>query len=158
MKMMMIMNMLMNITFMVTKHPLSMGVTIIMQTIIISVMMSMLYKSSWFAFILFLMYVGGMMVLFIYVTSLIPNMMFSFNMKNSMMVFMSITLMMILEKKYFMMNNDMSSININTSMLTKMYSMPFNMMVIMMASYLLLTMITVFKITEINKGPIRFMN
>nr|WID87039.1 NADH dehydrogenase subunit 6 [Carausius sp.] len=156
MKMMMILNMMMNMMFMITKHPLSMGLTIIMQTIIISMMMNMMSKSAWFLLILFLMYVGGMMVLFIYVTSLIPNMMFSLKLKKIalMMLIMSTTIMM--EKKMFTMNNDM--INIKNTMLMKMYSSPFNIMIIMMALYLLFTMITVFKITELKKGPLRMMN
>nr|ATI10819.1 NADH dehydrogenase subunit 6 [Megalophasma granulatum] len=157
MKMIMLLNMTMNSLFIITKHPLSMGLTIIMQTIIISMTTSIMYKSSWFSFILFMMYVGGMMVLFIYVISLIPNMLFTLNLKNMSMIIMIMMMsMMLIPQKYFTMNTDMNMMNNN--ILNNMYAMPFNMLIIMMASYLLFTMITVFKIIENNKSPLRMMN
>nr|QPT74082.1 NADH dehydrogenase subunit 6 [Micadina brachyptera] len=156
MKLMMTMNMTMNMMFLIMKHPLSMGLMIIMQTTIISMMTGMMYKSFWFSYILFLMYIGGMMVLFIYMTSLMPNMMFS--MSKSMIIAMPITIMMlmlIMEKKFMINNNDMMEMTYKSMMLMKMYNMPVNISLIMMAAYLLFTMITVFKITESDKGPLR---
>uniref|UniRef100_UPI00315C781C NADH dehydrogenase subunit 6 n=1 Tax=Pachyscia longicauda TaxID=3127882 RepID=UPI00315C781C len=156
MKLMLMMNTIMNMTFLITKHPLSMGLTIMVQTTIISMMSGMMFKSFWFAYILFLMYIGGMMVLFIYMTSLMPNMMFSMS-KKMMLIPMTIMLMTTLQKKYNIMNNDMMMLTEKSTMLMKMYNLPTNMTTMLMASYLLFTMITVFKITESNKGPLRML-
>nr|YP_010709600.1 NADH dehydrogenase subunit 6 [Sosibia gibba]WCS40815.1 NADH dehydrogenase subunit 6 [Sosibia gibba] len=157
MKMLMTMNMIMNMMFLIMKHPLSMGLTIIIQTTIISMMTGMMNKSFWFSYILFIMYIGGMMVLFIYMTSLMPNMMFKMSKKMMLMTMTMIIITMILNKNYIMINNDMTMMNYKSTMLMKMYNMPTNITLIMMASYLLFTMITVFKITESNKGPLRMM-
>nr|YP_010709613.1 NADH dehydrogenase subunit 6 [Sosibia ovata]WCS40828.1 NADH dehydrogenase subunit 6 [Sosibia ovata] len=157
MKMMMTANMILNMMFLIMKHPLSMGLTIIMQTTIISMMTGMMNKSFWLSYILFLMYIGGMMVLFIYMTSLIPNMMFNMSKKMIIMMIIMTFIMMILNKNYMMFNNDMIMMNYKSTMLMKMYNIPINMNMVMLASYLLFTMITVFKITESNKGPLRMM-
>uniref|UniRef100_UPI0030E03B58 NADH dehydrogenase subunit 6 n=1 Tax=Neohirasea hongkongensis TaxID=1461108 RepID=UPI0030E03B58 len=157
MKMLLTMNMLLNMVFLIMKHPLSMGLLIIMQTIIISLITGMIYKTFWFSFILFLMYIGGMMVLFIYMTSLMPNMMFNISNKNIIIMMLIMMTMIIINKNYNIMNNDMMMTTSNNMILTKMYNKPVNLSIIMLASYLLFTMITVFKIMEYNKGPLRMM-
>nr|BAJ24475.1 NADH dehydrogenase subunit 6 [Orestes mouhotii] len=156
MKLMIMINMTLNILFLIMKHPLSLGTTIIMQTTIISMMTGMMYKSFWFSYILFLMFIGGMMVLFIYMTSLMPNMMFKLPTKN-LIIMTSLIIMMttIINKKYNIMNNDMNMTEMNTTMLTKMFSAPTNNNTILLAMYLFFTMITVFTITESNNGPLR---
>nr|ACY00208.1 NADH dehydrogenase subunit 6 [Bacillus rossius] len=157
MKLMLTLNMTMNMTFLMMKHPMSMGMIIIMQTTMISMMTGMLYKSFWFSYILFLMFIGGMMVLFIYMTSLMPNMMFSLSSKSMTMIILTLGIMLWTQKKTMINNNDMELMMTNNTMLTKMYNYPVNISLIMMASYLFFTMITVFKITESNKGPLRMM-
>uniref|UniRef100_A0AAU7YTN3 NADH-ubiquinone oxidoreductase chain 6 n=1 Tax=Sinophasma brevipenne TaxID=3127808 RepID=A0AAU7YTN3_9NEOP len=159
MKLMLTMNMMMNMMFLIMKHPLSMGMMIIMQTTLISMMTGMVYKSYWFSYVLFLMYIGGMMVLFIYMTSLMPNMMFSMSKKMTLSLMLSMFIvLMILQKKYTIFNKDMMMTTTKSMMLMKMYNKPVNISIIMMASYLLFTMIVVFKITESNKGPLRMQN
>nr|YP_003162795.1 NADH dehydrogenase subunit 6 [Ramulus hainanense]ACH78291.1 NADH dehydrogenase subunit 6 [Ramulus hainanense] len=158
MKIMLIINTMMNITFIMMKHPLSMGVIIIMQTIIIALTTGMMFKTFWFSYILFLMYVGGMMVLFIYMTSLMPNMMFNFKKTSLMMIIFIMMMAMFTKYEQNMMNNDMTMYFNNNNMLTKMYSTPANMSTIMLVSYLFFTMITIYKITDSNKGPLRKMN
>nr|BAJ24514.1 NADH dehydrogenase subunit 6 [Phraortes sp. Miyako Island] len=156
---MMMMNMAMNMMFLTMKHPLSMGITIMIQTTIITMYTGMIYKSFWYSYILFLMYIGGMMVLFMYMTSLVPNKLFLTSIKKMtiLLIMTMITIMMM--KKTSMMNNlDMNMTEIKLNMLKKMYSNPSNMTTILMSMYLLFTMITVFKITEMKKGPLQMMN
>uniref|UniRef100_A0AAU7YUR9 NADH-ubiquinone oxidoreductase chain 6 n=1 Tax=Phraortes similis TaxID=3127883 RepID=A0AAU7YUR9_9NEOP len=155
---MMLMNMMMNMMFLMVKHPLSLGITIILQTTLISMMTGMMFKSFWFSYILFLMYIGGMMVLFIYMTSLIPNKLFSFSHNKIIITMFMLMLIMMMNKNKIMMNYDMTLMEMKSNMLMKMYSMPSNTSTMLMAMYLLFTMITVFKITEMNKGPLQMMN
>nr|QTC32054.1 NADH dehydrogenase subunit 6 [Nisia fuliginosa] len=54
-------------------HTMSMGLIIIIQTILISLKMSFMLKNSWFSFIIFIMMVGGMMIMFIYMSSIASN-------------------------------------------------------------------------------------
>nr|YP_004021615.1 NADH dehydrogenase subunit 6 [Entoria okinawaensis]BAJ24436.1 NADH dehydrogenase subunit 6 [Entoria okinawaensis] len=159
MKLMIMMNTMLNMMFITMKHPLSMGMVIILQTTIISMITGMMFKTFWFSYILFLMYVSGMMVLFIYMTSLMPNMMFNLSTKNMLIIMVIFIMIMMLMKTELMMNNnDMNNNLINKSLLIKMYNKPVNISIILLASYLLFTMITVFKITDSKQGALRLMN
>nr|UBA17452.1 NADH dehydrogenase subunit 6 [Peruphasma schultei] len=154
--MIMIMNLIMNMFFLLMKHPLSMGTLIIIQALMIAMITGMSYKSFWFSYILFLMFIGGMMVLFIYMTSLTPNMLFSLSLKKILIMLLTLMFIMTIFKwNKTIYNNDMMNMNTTNLILIKMYSSPMNISVIMLANYLLFTMITVFKITESNMGPLR---
>jgi len=67
--------------FSTIKHPLAMGLILLIQTIFICLLRGLLIKSFWFSYILFLIFIGGILVLFIYVTSLASNEIFSFSIK-----------------------------------------------------------------------------
>nr|AVN67852.1 NADH dehydrogenase subunit 6 [Polyphaga aegyptiaca] len=157
----MILSIMTSIMFMYTNHPLTMGLTLLMQTIIICITSGMLTQTFWFSYILFLIFLGGMLVLFIYVTSLTPNEMFhlSTTMILMMMATVSLTFLSInlplnnmdMMTHKFLMENEI------TPSLTKLYNKPNNMITILLATYLFLTLITVVKITNISKGPLRSM-
>nr|ATI10831.1 NADH dehydrogenase subunit 6 [Cryptophyllium tibetense] len=159
MKFLLMTNMTMNMMFMLMKHPLSMGITIMMQTMIVSMMSGMMFKSFWFSYILFLMYIGGMMIMFIYMTSLMPNMMFSMKYKTIIVIIMTMTLMYYMMNKYQQMSNmDMNQTNEQNMMLIKMHMNPSNYNTIMLAMYLMYTMITVYNMTEYKKGTLKLKN
>uniref|UniRef100_UPI0030E3E225 NADH dehydrogenase subunit 6 n=1 Tax=Optediceros marginatum TaxID=3128126 RepID=UPI0030E3E225 len=56
-------------------QPLSLGLVIMVLSLLFCCLTGMLL-SSWYAYILFLIYVGGLLVMFAYVAALSPNMMF----------------------------------------------------------------------------------
>lgn len=56
-------------------QPLRLGLVVILSTLFICLLAG-LFFSSWYAYILFLIYVGGLLVIFIYVATLIPNILF----------------------------------------------------------------------------------
>nr|WKU84157.1 NADH dehydrogenase subunit 6 [Serichlamys sp. ECU1] len=151
-------------------HPLSMGLILLIQTILITCIMGMMSQTFWFSYILFLIFIGGMLILFIYVTSLASNEMFSPPKKMWWLLILLFMLIIIIinymmDKTWlFNMNNNneiKSLMNINLFMkenmlnLNKLYNYPTNMMTIMMINYLLLTMIATVKITKLFYGPIR---
>nr|YP_003934395.1 NADH dehydrogenase subunit 6 [Eualetes tulipa]ADI79404.1 NADH dehydrogenase subunit 6 [Eualetes tulipa] len=57
-------------------QPLTLGLVIMWLTLL-ACMMAGLLVSPWYAYILFLVYLGGLLVAFAYVSALIPNMLFS---------------------------------------------------------------------------------
>ena len=57
-------------------QPLSLGLSIMVATLFMC-MLRAIFISSWYAYILFLIYVGGLLVIFAYVAALSPNMLFS---------------------------------------------------------------------------------
>nr|QXP99770.1 NADH dehydrogenase subunit 6 [Melanoides tuberculata] len=56
-------------------QPLSLGLSIMFSTLLLCLLVG-LYISSWYAYILFLIYVGGLLVMFAYVAALSPNILF----------------------------------------------------------------------------------
>nr|UQJ75258.1 NADH dehydrogenase subunit 6 [Paraneotermes simplicicornis] len=162
MKMLMTMSTLMSIMFTQMKHPLAMGMMLLMQTMLMCMISGMMHQSFWFQYILFMVFIGGMLVLFIYVTSLASNEMFSLSMKMTAtaIAIMSMTMTV---KEWMTMNNketltyEMMKVNEITMMTSKMYNQPNGTLTILMALYLFLTLIVVVKITNISKGPLRQM-
>nr|QNH82851.1 NADH dehydrogenase subunit 6 [Dendroleon pantherinus] len=159
-------NITLSLNFTQIKHPLAMGLTLLVQTIIISLTCGLYTHSYWFAYILFLIMLGGMLVLFIYVTSLASNELFSFSFKNLTMSLMLISLMMFtitfMDNLMILMNNmEMTNFNYNNFFvenelsLIKLYNNPTMNITVMMMNYLLLTLIVVVKIVNMNYGPLR---
>nr|BAJ09676.1 NADH dehydrogenase subunit 6 [Batillaria cumingii] len=56
-------------------QPLSLGLSIMLSTMLLCLLVG-LYLSSWYGYILFLIYVGGLLVMFAYVAALSPNVLF----------------------------------------------------------------------------------
>nr|WPY71340.1 NADH dehydrogenase subunit 6 [Gampsocera sp.] len=159
--------------FIQMNHPLAMGLTLLFQTIFISIITGLITKTFWFAYILFLIFLGGMLVLFIYVTSLASNEMFSFSIKSLiysmsfMLLFLFLSFMFIdqMMMNSNIMNEEMTMINNNnlfymenSMSLNKLYNFPTNFITILLMNYLLITLIAIVKITKLFYGPLRMMN
>nr|ARH55036.1 NADH dehydrogenase subunit 6 [Haliplus sibiricus] len=168
--MMMMINIMLTIMFLFLNHPMSMGMILMIQTLIISLMSGMLSFSFWFSYILFLVMIGGMLILFIYMTSMASNEMFKFSINTFIMMFIILNVFMMLflfiDPMYLTLmlknnnlieyiNNLMMLNNENMISLNKIYNMPNNLMTILLINYLLLALIAVVKITNINFGPLR---
>nr|YP_010035957.1 NADH dehydrogenase subunit 6 [Empis separata]QQQ89193.1 NADH dehydrogenase subunit 6 [Empis separata] len=158
--------------FMQMNHPLAMGLMLLIQTLLICLLTGLMAKNFWFSYILFLIFIGGMLVLFIYVTSLASNEMFSMSMNLiifSVLFFMLAMMMFIIMDKLTIMNillnNEMNSIfNLNSFLnenmlnLNKLYNFPTNFLTLLIINYLLITLIAIVKITNMFYGPLRLMN
>nr|AUB29957.1 NADH dehydrogenase subunit 6 [Neoceratitis asiatica] len=161
-----------SIIFIQMNHPLAMGLMLLMQTIQICLLTGLMTKSFWFSYILFLIFLGGMLVLFIYVTSLASNEMFTLSIKLTLYSFFILLLLLFISlfidkiiTSFFIQNNEMQSINSlnmilpeNSLNLQKIYNYPTNLMTILLMNYLLITLIAIVKITKLFYGPIRHMN
>nr|YP_010329938.1 NADH dehydrogenase subunit 6 [Phragmatobia fuliginosa]UNP54687.1 NADH dehydrogenase subunit 6 [Phragmatobia fuliginosa] len=152
-------------------NPLSMGLMILLQTLNICLISGMLIKTYWFSYILFLIFLGGLLVLFIYVSSIASNELFkpSFNLK--MMFILFIFLLIMIKLFYsnnlfwlnFSFNSDMNNLflfdlfinNENKINLSKLYNNQTFMIMMMLIIYLFITLIAVVKITNIFYGPLR---
>nr|URT60682.1 NADH dehydrogenase subunit 6 [Bullanga florida] len=159
-------NTILSLNFIKIKHPLAMGLTLLIQTIIISLNCGMYTYSYWFAYILFLIMLGGMLVLFIYVTSVASNELFSFSIMSlviSMMFLLTTIIIVVFIDKSILLTNNIEMIKFNTNnlflenelSLNKLYNNPTMNITLMMINYLLLTLIIIVKIVNINYGPLR---
>nr|YP_009183762.1 NADH dehydrogenase subunit 6 [Heliothis subflexa]ALN38372.1 NADH dehydrogenase subunit 6 [Heliothis subflexa] len=152
-------------------NPLSMGLMILIQTLLTCLLSGMLIKTYWFSYILFLTFLGGLLVLFIYVSSIASNEMFKpmFNLKK-ISLFMLMLFMMtqfIYNNNIYWMNlsfnSDMSNFleltmftnNENKINLSKLYNNQTFLIMMMLVIYLFITLIAVVKITNIFYGPLR---
>nr|YP_010320622.1 NADH dehydrogenase subunit 6 [Myra affinis]UJP67366.1 NADH dehydrogenase subunit 6 [Myra affinis] len=145
-------------------NPLSMGLTLLVQTLVVSMTTGLFSYSFWFSYILFLIFIGGMLVLFIYVSSLAANEYFKF----SLTVFMAFLFTSFIFSFIFMFMDPLTtsfSSSLPCSSITEalstqkivswIYSTPLMSLTLFVIIYLLLTLIVVVKITKIFKGPLR---
>uniref|UniRef100_UPI003002515C NADH dehydrogenase subunit 6 n=1 Tax=Theopompa ophthalmica TaxID=2908871 RepID=UPI003002515C len=157
---------ILSIMFTFMNHPLSMGVILLFQTITICLISGSMAPSFWFSYILLLIYLGGMLVLFMYVTSIASNELFLYSNKNLLIFFMIPFMLIMLNIINILMpmnlfenlENFLSMSSCPNIYLLKMYNHPINIITIMIASYLFLVLIAVVKIISIYKGPIRQFN
>nr|UFQ23942.1 NADH dehydrogenase subunit 6 [Anopheles albitarsis] len=163
---------IMSFIFMQMKHPLSMGLMLLIQTFLTCLVTSIYVKTFWFSYVLFLIFLGGMLILFIYVTSLSSNEMFSMSFSLTMISLIIFSIFSILfffiDKsliEQFITNMEMEKlsnmnnlINENILSLNKMYNFPTNLITLLLINYLFLTLLVTVKITKKFYGPLRPMN
>nr|YP_009236727.1 NADH dehydrogenase subunit 6 [Acraea rogersi]AMJ17191.1 NADH dehydrogenase subunit 6 [Acraea rogersi] len=156
---------------MFSNHPLAMGILILFQTLLLCILSGMLINTYWFSYILFLIFLGGLLVLFIYVSSIASNELFNINFSNkilfSISIFLSFFSSLFLKNNLFWMNfhfnDDMinffnnylffnNEFNFN---LSKLYNEQTYLLMFMLIIYLFITLIAVIKITNIFFGPLR---
>nr|WGO58117.1 NADH dehydrogenase subunit 6 [Salganea quinquedentata] len=162
MKLLLMISSLLSISFTQMNHPLAIGLILLIQTVMVSTITGLIMQSFWFSYSLFLIFLGGMLVLFIYITSLASNEMFSLSTKLMFMLLMIAPIMLLLLLNNYNLNNQEIYTFINMNNLTmlpllKLYNQPTGMLTIMMVLYLLITLLVVVKITNIFKGPLRQM-
>nr|YP_009407015.1 NADH dehydrogenase subunit 6 [Typhlatya consobrina]ASA39551.1 NADH dehydrogenase subunit 6 [Typhlatya consobrina] len=155
-----------SIVFTKISHPLVMGVILLAQTAVIAFLSMFFLKSAWFSYILFLIFLGAMLVLFIYVASLAPNEPLSLSHLMVLIVSLSILLGMLivvldpilLSFPTFIENSSLHlafstpSMSLSTSPMYNPSSMKMTLFLIL---YLLLTLVVVVKITTTHFGPLR---
>nr|YP_009176419.1 NADH dehydrogenase subunit 6 [Cryptolestes ferrugineus]YP_009176432.1 NADH dehydrogenase subunit 6 [Cryptolestes pusillus]ALI86997.1 NADH dehydrogenase subunit 6 [Cryptolestes ferrugineus]ALI87013.1 NADH dehydrogenase subunit 6 [Cryptolestes pusillus] len=162
----MLLIMLMSMMFMFLNHPLSFGLMLLIQTLNISLLSGMMSINFWYSYMIFLIMVGGMLILFLYMTNVASNEKFEFSLKLTSifyMFIMSLLLIFLIDYQFFnfkfnyMINNFTQTLEFNQTM-SKFMTFPMNLIYIMIIIYLFITLIAIVKITNIKYGPLRQMN
>nr|YP_010470887.1 NADH dehydrogenase subunit 6 [Cteniopinus ruber]UVF38388.1 NADH dehydrogenase subunit 6 [Cteniopinus ruber] len=156
-------NLTITMMFLIMKHPLSMGLMLLMQTIIVSLLSGNMTQNFWFSYILFIIMIGGMLILFMYMTSIASNEKFKTNIKIMINLIITVPTMTVIT---ISLTNKMKMNELNeswkttefTTMLTKFINLPMMMMMMFMMMYLFLALIATVKITKFKQGSIRQMN
>nr|YP_009350335.1 NADH dehydrogenase subunit 6 [Microcerotermes crassus]AQP26833.1 NADH dehydrogenase subunit 6 [Microcerotermes crassus]AQP27050.1 NADH dehydrogenase subunit 6 [Microcerotermes crassus] len=152
-------SMMTSLMFTQMKHPLAMGLMLLIQTTMVCLISGTMYKSFWFSYILFMIMIGGMLVLFMYMTSLASNEMFSPS--NKMLMATLLTLPALLYMMPTVTNNkemcshDMMAETETLTTTTVMYNQTMGIMTTLLVLYMLLTLIVVVNIINVYKGPLR---
>nr|DAC76893.1 TPA_asm: NADH dehydrogenase subunit 6 [Pseudomyrmex dendroicus] len=150
-------------------HPIHLIILMILYSIMISINLSILKKSFMYSIMLFLMMISGVMIIFLYFSSLISNeKIYMLIWKKWIFMILLSSLLMFYGLK-FMMNIQ----SINSSYEFKSFNMyqtnlfsniewiylyPFNSMSILCMTFLLITMFTVIKIMSSKSMPLRKIN
>uniref|UniRef100_UPI0030FE007D NADH dehydrogenase subunit 6 n=1 Tax=Erynnis pelias TaxID=2663706 RepID=UPI0030FE007D len=156
------------------KHPLSLGLLILIQTLMTCLISGMIINTYWFSYILFLTFLGGLLVLFIYVSSIASNELFKISMNNKMMfiiiIFIFLLSIMMMNNlnwmNLFVNSNELNNFfnmflffnNENNMNLTKLYNNQNYFLTMTMMIYLFITLVAVVKITNIFYGPLRSLS
>nr|YP_010139287.1 NADH dehydrogenase subunit 6 [Kaylathalia klovstadi]QQK54741.1 NADH dehydrogenase subunit 6 [Kaylathalia klovstadi] len=157
MKLMMLISFMLSLMFLSSSHPIALMVAILIQTVTVCGMIWVGKSLNWFSFILFLIFLGGLMVLFIYISCLASNEKFylSYETPVTVMLITIIFLVMLVTNQTSQMVkvNQTQEFSYIHSMYTQMMSMTTGVTML----YLLLTLIVVVKMTSKYEGPLRNM-
>nr|QDI93969.1 NADH dehydrogenase subunit 6 [Tuxedo bicinctus] len=160
---MIIMLMITNMMFFFLNHPMSMGMTLIAQTLMIGMYSGMMMKTFWMSYVLTITMLSGMLVLFIYMSSIASNEKFKTSMKMWMyfIVTCMIAIVSLFLLKKMIIKNNYSSMGMSTLKMEELYFlnkmfMKNNIFItILMVIYLLMTMIVSSFLVNISEGPMR---
>nr|YP_009252170.1 NADH dehydrogenase subunit 6 [Potomida littoralis]ALQ78681.1 NADH dehydrogenase subunit 6 [Potomida littoralis] len=145
------------VTMILPMHPLSLGMMVLMLAFINCALISTM--SPWYAYMLFFIFIGGMLVMFAYIASLSPNTTFSTNPQIMPMITTTVIICgftnLNLTSNY-QTNPDLSLSVINTTQaLSSLYSHSGNNCVILLACVLLFTMVASVKLCKPKMGALR---
>nr|YP_009710885.1 NADH dehydrogenase subunit 6 [Olidiana ritcheriina]QFZ99643.1 NADH dehydrogenase subunit 6 [Olidiana ritcheriina] len=135
-------------------NPVQMGMILLIQTMLTTMFINKILPSSWFSLITFIMMIGGLLILFNYMSSIASNEKVKLKIN---MTFMFMMMFMPLDEMFLSQVNfmDNSMISIETMSLSKMFNTKTLYISMFMILYLLLAMIMVSKMIKTHKGPLR---
>nr|QGZ10028.1 NADH dehydrogenase subunit 6 [Eisenia nordenskioldi pallida] len=130
--------------------PIILGMNILAMALLLSMVFAS-FISSWFAFLVFLIYVGGMLVMFAYFLALTPNQQIT-NSSNTIYALLSMVTFGAMTYTINIKIPPVMEFYQGNSLLYLKTTAPF---IILLALILLLTMVIVVKLTTLSKGPLR---
>lgn len=138
------------------------------QTFLLSISIGLINKTFWFSYVLFIIFIGGILIIFIYITTLSSNEKFLISIKFInlfiLIIIIIIIYFLIFDLNYinFILNYEINLfknlnifLNEDSLNLNKLYSYPTNFSTIFIIIYLFLTLIVIVKITNLFYGPLR---
>nr|UER93863.1 NADH dehydrogenase subunit 6 [Membranacea stenoprocessa] len=140
-------------------NPMSMGLFLLIQTFMAIIYLNLILSYSWFMMITFLMLIGGLLILIMYMNSISSNTMFKF--KINLTLFLMIMLILTDEMISDFIMNENEKLSESTKLgfnFIKIYNFKSMYIIIMMVIYLLLTMISISKCVKFFDGPLRSFN
>nr|QBZ38118.1 NADH dehydrogenase subunit 6 [Malaxella flava]QBZ38131.1 NADH dehydrogenase subunit 6 [Malaxella flava] len=144
------------------KHPISMGSILMIQSIITSTLMTMLTKNSWYSMILFVTFSSGMMIMFMYMSSISSNEKFkaSFKFMNLMLMMMILTTLLKIDWNFllnFKLTDQILNFKENEEMNSIIKNISFNKLylTILLTTIILMTLIAISNLINSFEGPLK---
>uniref|UniRef100_A0AAU8BUP5 NADH-ubiquinone oxidoreductase chain 6 n=1 Tax=Tenguna medogensis TaxID=3229002 RepID=A0AAU8BUP5_9HEMI len=140
-------------------NPITLGTMMIIQTTLMCISQINFNLTPWFSYIMFITIIGGMMIMFIYMSSIASNE----KMKKNILIPVTwiITIMImykLLNNKLMMYMSEKKMVMLNMEEIkstTKMFNKPKMFLTIMIMIMLMITMISVTKIASTFEGPLK---
>lgn len=137
------------------KTPISIGIFLLLQTIISTVILAKTITSSWIAIIIFLILIGGLLILFIYIRRIASNEKFKPNFKIILIMFIIIIPLEEIIREIQINDKQSNNVNLEAITLSKIYNKKTTIITSLIFLYLLLAIISITIIIKIYKGPLR---
>nr|ANC65484.1 NADH dehydrogenase subunit 6 [Hirudo medicinalis] len=137
------------INMMFVSTPIMMLMNILTVSMMLSYFTAIFY-SNWFAYMIFLIYIGGMLIMFSYFVAISPNQIIKLGMLTIILFFTLIFLISFI----YSLNSYMYIFNYESSFYM-MYETPYMYMLILLITLLLIIMLIVVKLVNCSKGPLR---
>nr|YP_002970758.1 NADH dehydrogenase subunit 6 [Helotrephes sp. NKMT027]ACJ69570.1 NADH dehydrogenase subunit 6 [Helotrephes sp. NKMT027] len=160
---MLFMMMIISTMFLMCNHPLSMGIILIMNILMATMITGMIINSYMYSYILFIIMLSGMLVLFMYMAAIASNEKFKMNkMMISSFIIMSISALIavmsiknipLIKAEFFSFNSTPQYLD-----LMKLFEGKTMFITMIMVIYLLVTMILASFIANSFDGPMRKSN
>nr|WCB99526.1 NADH dehydrogenase subunit 6 [Meteorus sp. 1 XHS-2023a] len=151
-------------------HPLALSLLLLIYSVVLIIKMNYMNMSYWYSYVLFLLMVGGVMILILYLTGISNNELFNLNMNYYYMFFLKLVfiyfLMYFMLKKNNLTNlinfNMMNDLNLNILIFFKDYYFIKNLflnfcMSIYLLVYMFMLMVVSVLICMKNLSPLRQM-
>nr|QQQ88682.1 NADH dehydrogenase subunit 6 [Hyalella kochi] len=143
--------------FTMVSSPLGLGIIVIIFSFFISMSMSLLCVTSWFSLLLFMLFLSGMMIIFVYICSLASNENYFYSISvGYLMLLFSLLLLIYPDTNKLMTISSMNYTEMDSAVLMyKVYSFNTYMFAVVLIIYLLITLLAVVKLSVISESPLR---
>jgi len=137
-------------TIFIALNPVSLGIIVLAIALLLAITFS--YSiSSWVAFLIFLIYIGGILVIFSYFVAIVPN-------QNLSIIHIILSIALSIISLTIITKSINIKLPIHTTFINRfnsLYTRSNIYTLILLASILLFTIIVVVKLTILTKGPLR---
>nr|QJS52210.1 NADH dehydrogenase subunit 6 [Gondwanalimnadia sp. MT-2020] len=148
------------VVFIFLNHPLALALNLFFQTLCITVLSTSLLTDPWFSYILFLVFLGGLLVIFAYVSTFAANEKFALSSFSFMccLVFSLVTFYFCFYGNYlswkitYLFNFIEDLYSLTTSLV--LYSVNIGVLCFLVG-YLLLALLIVVRLNRMSDGPLR---
>nr|CVK87321.1 NADH dehydrogenase subunit 6 [Haementeria officinalis] len=138
------------LTMMTLKSPAIMAINILILALLMSWMFSF-FISSWYGYLIFLIYIGGMLIMFAYFVALSPNQ----QLKMKIYITTFLTTLTMTSIPSYTMPNKFIMVSHNSFQVNELYNTINIPMLYLMILLLLFIMLMVTKMIYTSKGPLR---
>lgn len=145
-----------SLIFYLIESPITILLSLIFQTFLTCCFLKLILRTSWFSLILFLIFIGGLIIIFLYITRLAANNLI-INLNTIyhilfLLAFRTISIYMLFNTRHATVYQE--NLNI-TNLIFKIYSSLNQFMIITIIIYLLLVLLICVNIILTNRGPLR---